>query len=86
MAAAAAAGAQHGCAVRVADNSTLVPTLLQDADVSTQQPLLVIVPFNVSLGRGLGPGAIRINRCEYVRRCGPAWATCVIHHGFGYVL
>jgi hypothetical protein len=60
--AAAAAAARRGCAVKVADNSTLVPTLVQKAAVHTQQPLLVIVPFNVSLGRGLPPGAIQINR------------------------
>jgi hypothetical protein len=61
--AAAAAAESRGCAVQVADNSTLVPTLVQKAAVRTQQPLLVIIPFNVSLGRGLPPGAIQIRRC-----------------------
>lgn len=61
--AAAAAAARNGCAVQVADNSTLVPTLQQKAAVATQQPLLVIVPFNVSLGRGLAAGAIQVRRC-----------------------
>uniref|UniRef100_A0A383W803 Uncharacterized protein n=1 Tax=Tetradesmus obliquus TaxID=3088 RepID=A0A383W803_TETOB len=59
---AAAAAARNGCAVQVADNSTLVPTLLQKASVATQQALLVMVPFNVSLGRGLPAGAIQIRR------------------------
>lgn len=61
--AAAAAAARNGCAVQVADNSTLVPTLQQKAAVATQQPLLVMVPFNVSLGRGLAAGAIQVRRC-----------------------
>ncbi|KAF6234720.1 hypothetical protein COO60DRAFT_518362 [Scenedesmus sp. NREL 46B-D3] len=60
--AAAAAAANSGCAVRVENNSTLIPTLLQAASVFTQQPLLVFLPTNVSLGRGLGPGSIQINR------------------------
>ncbi|WIA35332.1 hypothetical protein OEZ86_003786 [Tetradesmus obliquus] len=60
--AAAAAAARNGCAVQVADNSTLVPTLQQKAAVATQQPLLVLVPFNVSLGRGLAAGAIQVRR------------------------
>eukprot|EP00883_Tetradesmus_obliquus_P006895 jgi/Sobl393_1/17454/SZX64266.1 len=60
--AAAAAAARNDCAVQVVDNSTLVPTLQQKAAVSTQQALLVIVPFNVSLGRGLAAGAIQVRR------------------------
>jgi hypothetical protein len=80
--AAAAAGAQRGCAVRVADNRTLVPTLRQDADVFTQQPLLVIVPFNVSLG--LGPGAIQVNR--YVNAHTPLWSCSCTAEDWSCVL
>jgi hypothetical protein len=43
-------------------NAGLVSTLLQDAAVATQQPLLVLLAANVSLGLGLGPGAIDIRR------------------------
>jgi hypothetical protein len=59
----AAAAANGSCGIRVATNRTLVPTLLEHAAVSTQQRLLIILPGNVSLGRGLGAGSIQIRRC-----------------------
>jgi hypothetical protein len=63
LAATAAASGRGGCGVRSVDNSTLIPTLLRDAAVPTAQPLLVLLTANVSLGLGLGPGAIAVNRC-----------------------
>jgi hypothetical protein len=51
-----------GCNVRSVNNATLVPTLLLDAAVSTDQPLLVFIIANVTLGQGLRAGAIDIRR------------------------
>lgn len=45
--------ARPGCNIRTVDNTTLVPTLVRDAAVSTSQPLLVRVTANVTLGPGL---------------------------------
>jgi hypothetical protein len=73
LAAAAAAPARGGCGVRSVDNSTLIPTLLRDAAVPTAQPLLVLLTANVSLGLGLGPGAIAVSRCG--ADCTVLWGT-----------
>jgi hypothetical protein len=51
-----------GCNVRTVNNASLIPTLLLDAAVSTDQPLLVLITANVSLGQGLRAGAIDIRR------------------------
>jgi hypothetical protein len=51
-----------GCNVRTVNNATLVPTLLRDAAVPTDQPLLVLIIANVTLGQGLRAGAIDIRR------------------------
>jgi hypothetical protein len=51
-----------GCNVRSVNNETLVPTLLRDAAVPTDQPLLVLIIANVTLGQGLHAGAIDIRR------------------------
>eukprot|EP00878_Enallax_costatus_P035629 GHUV01039811.1.p1 GENE.GHUV01039811.1~~GHUV01039811.1.p1 ORF type:complete len:497 (+),score=86.24 GHUV01039811.1:1907-3397(+) len=60
----AAAAASNGrCAISAGNNnSTLMPALLREASKSTSQPLLVLITANVSLGIGLGPGAISICR------------------------
>jgi len=42
-----------GCNVRTADNNTLAATLLRDAANSTNQPLVVRLVTNVTLGPGL---------------------------------
>lgn len=60
--AAAPADALSSCAVRAENASTLVPMLLREASKATDQPLLVFIIANVTLGAGLGPGAIVIRR------------------------
>jgi hypothetical protein len=66
----------------VATNRTLVPSLLEHAAVSTQQPLLVILLGNVSLGRGLGAGSIQIRRYA----AGAVLLLCVPPAGLLYQL
>jgi hypothetical protein len=57
-----AAAGPDGCNVRSVTNATLIPTLRADGSLPTPAPLLVLVGTNVSLGFGLKPGAIPINR------------------------
>ncbi|WIA15154.1 hypothetical protein OEZ85_001840 [Tetradesmus obliquus] len=61
-AAAVPAAPPGGCNVRTVSNATLVPTLLRDAGVFTDQPLIVFIIANVSLGQGLHAGSIDIRR------------------------
>jgi hypothetical protein len=51
-----------GCNVRSVNNVTLLPTLLLDAAVPTDQPLLVFIIANVTLGQGLRAGAVDVRR------------------------
>lgn len=60
--AAAPADAISSCPVKAVDAATLVPTLHQEASVATDQPLLILIIANVSLGAGLAPKAILIRR------------------------
>lgn len=41
------------CNVRSANNTSLIPTLLKDAAIETNKPLLIRILANVSLGVGL---------------------------------
>eukprot|EP00878_Enallax_costatus_P031578 GHUV01034538.1.p1 GENE.GHUV01034538.1~~GHUV01034538.1.p1 ORF type:complete len:388 (+),score=55.61 GHUV01034538.1:197-1360(+) len=59
----AAAASGGKCAISAdINNVTLIPALLQEGAKNTSQPLLVLVTANVSLGVGLGPGAVSIRR------------------------
>lgn len=52
----------NGCNVRTVYNSTLVSTLKADGSVFTKQLLLVLLVSNATLGYGLQPWAIDIER------------------------
>jgi hypothetical protein len=41
------------CNVRTANDTSLIPTLLKDAAIKTNKPLLIRIIANVSLGAGL---------------------------------
>lgn len=51
-----------GCNVCSVDQATLLPTLLRDAAAPTDQPLLVLIIANVTLGQGLRAGTVDIRR------------------------